>query len=182
MNEKADHGARKRQRAAGLSLLAVALLQACASHGIHGEVGACEDKSSAACLAEREKFQIVVYPGMVPDSLLAAGCRALGDLDFQLDSRDDSSGTAAGTWLSDYAGRDTQLQAELLKTLRRYSPRRIHAAVTVTALPSQSTQVLLQLTAIDNSDAAISIDSVVPYQIFFRKLGNELNTPVHGLR
>ena len=48
--------------------------------------------ASAQCAAAREHFQVVRYPTMSADRLVAAASRALGDLNFE-SNRDDAQAT-----------------------------------------------------------------------------------------
>ena len=166
-----------------LSLCLLALLAACATpeqrNDLRGEVRACADKDAPACAAAREGFQLVRYPTMGPDRLVVAASRALGDLNFEAE-RDDAQRRVSGTYVAGAPVHPRQLDELFLQTLRRYAPGQdlagLGARVEVLPIAGSDTggNVRLQLFLAGEGGAAMPVDSIGPYQIFFRQLGIEL--------
>ncbi len=170
-------------------LLCLALLPAaCATpeqrNELRGEVRECADKDAPACAAAREGFQLVRYPTMGPDRLVAAASRALGDLNFEAE-RDDAQRRVSGSYIVSAPVHDKQLDELFRQTLKRYAPGQdlsaLSARVDVQPIAGGDVggNVRLQLFLTGEGGAAQPVDSVAPYQIFFRQLGIELGaTPL----
>ncbi|HZR34428.1 MAG TPA: hypothetical protein VFA75_03555 [Nevskia sp.] len=168
-------------------LLCLALLPAaCSTPGprndVRGEVRECADPGSPACAAAREGFQLVRYPTMGSDRLVAAASRALGDLNFEAE-RDDARRHVDGSYVAAAPVHDKQLDELFRKTLKGYAPDRdlsaLSAQVDVLPIPDRDVggNVRLQLFLAGADGTAQPVDSVGPYQIFFRQLGIELGAP-----
>lgn len=146
---------------------------------LRGQVRECADPDSAACAEAREGFQRVRYPTMPPDRLLAAASRALGDLNFEAD-RDDARRKVSGSYVPGAPVHDKQLDQLFRKTVKAYASGQeappLGAEVEVTALPDSDVggSVRLRLFLAAAGGAPQPVDSVAPYQIFFRQLGVEL--------
>jgi len=166
-----------------LCLCALAAVAACTTpeqrNELRGEVRECADKDAPACAAARDGFQRVRYPTMGADRLVAAASRALGDLNFEAD-RDDAQRRVSGAYVAAAPVHDKQLDELFSKTLKRYAPGQdlaaLSARVEVTPIPGSDTggNVRLQLFLAGAGGTAQPVDSVGPYQIFFRQLGIEL--------
>jgi len=166
-----------------LSLCALALLSACATpeqrNELRGEVRECADKDAPACAAAREGFQLVRYPTMGAGRLVVAASRALGDLDFEPD-RDDAQRRVGGAYVASAPVHPKQLDELFRQTLKRYAPDQdlagLGARVDVVPIPGSEVgaTVRLQLFLAGEGGVAVPVDSVAPYQIFFRQLGLEL--------
>ncbi len=162
------------------SLLGLLLLAGCTpDRGVRrDEVLQCIAKDSPECVAAREQFQVVRYPTMTADQLVAASSRALGDLNFEAD-RDDAQGRVSGDYIASAPTHDKQLDQVFKKNLKNYGPAPITAQVQILPLPNQGTgaDVRLRLYAALDGAAPSLIDSVALYQIFFSQLGVELGAP-----
>ena len=171
-----------------LLLLSAAALAACTTpeqrNDLRGQVRACADPDAPACAEAREGFQLVRYPTMGTDRLVAAASRALGDLNFETE-RDDAQRKVTGSYIAGAPVHDKQLDQLFHKTVKAYVPSQdmpaLSAQVEVSALPDRDTggSVRLRLFLAGAGGAALPLDSVGPYQIFFSQLGIELGaTPV----
>lgn len=165
-----------------------AALAACTTpeqrNDLRGQVRECADPDSAACAEARDGFQLVRYPTMSVDRLVAASSRALGDLNFEPE-RDDAQRQVSGHYIASAPVHDKQLDQLFRKTVKAYVPGQealpLTAQVEVTALADHDTggSVRLRLFLATEGGAPRQVDSVAPYQIFFRQLGVELGaTPV----
>ena len=166
----------------GLALLTGALLLAACTpdRGVRrDEVPDCIDKASAQCAAAREHFQVVRYPTMSADRLVAAASRALGDLNFE-SNRDDAQGRVSGDYIAAAPTHEKQRDDLFKKSLKGYATAAVTAQVEILPLPSQDTgaNVRLRLYAAVDGAAPALIDSVALYQIFFSQLGAELGEPM----
>ena len=165
----------------GLSLaIGMLLLAACTpDRGVRrDDVLQCIDPASAECSAARERFQVVRYPTMSADQLVAASSRALGDLNFEAD-RDDAQGRVSGDYIASAPTHEKQLDLVFKRNLKSYGAAPITAQVQILRLPGQDTgaDVRLRLYAATDGAAPSLIDSVALYQIFFSQLGFELGAP-----
>lgn len=163
------------------TLLAAVLLSACAADGgaPRADVRECADADSPACAEAREGFQLVRYPTMTPDRLVAAASRALGDLNFET-SRDDANGKVSGSYVAAAPVHAKQLDELFRKTLKNQLAEgaELTAQAEVQALANATTGGSVRLRLYRGG---APIDSVGPYQVFFRQLGVELGaapTPV----
>lgn len=177
-----------RRLRAGLCGGLVVLLSACAAdHGaLRGDVPECAEPDSAACATAREGLQQVRYPTMTVDRLVAAASRALGDLNFET-SRDDARAQVGGSYVASAPVHPRQLDELFRSTLKHFAPSLealgLTAQAEVQGLPGSDVGgiVRLRLYRAGDNGAALLIDSVAPYQVFFRQLGVELGaapTPV----
>jgi len=165
----------------GLPVLAgILLLCACTpDRGVRrDDVWQCIDRNSADCAAARERFQVVRYPTMSADQLVAASSRALGDLNFE-SNRDDAQGRVSGDYIASAPTHEKQLDLVFKRNLKSYAAASISAQVQILRLPDQDTgaDVRLQLYAVVDGAPPSLIDSVALYQIFFSQLGFELGAP-----
>jgi hypothetical protein len=174
---------RKPRLAIGLGLPVLAgmlLLCACTpDRGVRrDDVRQCMAPDSAECAAARERFQVVRYPTMSADQLVAASSRALGDLNFEAD-RDDAQGRVSGSYIASAPTHEKQLDLVFKRNLKSYGAAQISAQVQILRLPDQDTgaDVRLRLYAAIDGAAPSLIDSVALYQIFFSQLGFELGAP-----
>ena len=162
--------------------LAAVLLAACATPADrlrHVEVAACADKEAAGCEAARAGFQRLSYDSLDADKLTVAAARALGDLNFEVE-RDDARHQAAGAYVDSAPVHDKQLDSLFRGTLKPYQPAVISARVEVLPLAGRDSggEVRLRLfAAADSGGQPAPVDSVGPYQVFFRQLGQELGLP-----
>jgi hypothetical protein len=170
-----------------VSLLALLLAACSSSGGLHGVVGECLDApGSAACAAARDGFQLVRYPALPADRLVAAASRALGDLDFEPE-RDDAQRRVGGRYIATAPVHDRQLDQLFRKTLKAYAPDQdlaaLRAEVSVQPIAGSDTGATLRLQLfLPGADGApLPVDAVGPYQIFFSQLGGELGAPLAPL-
>ncbi|WP_029921653.1 hypothetical protein [Nevskia soli] len=162
-------------------LLGLSLLAACTpDRGVRrDEVRACIDKESPACAAARVQFQSVRYPTLSADRLVAAGSRALGDLNFE-PTRDDAGNKVSGEYIASAPVHKNQLDELFRKNLKNYGTASLTAQVDILPLPGKDVGADVRLRLYTVAGEGMSpelIDSVAPYQIFFSQLGVELGAP-----
>ena len=169
-----------------LFLGCAAALAACTTpeqrNELRGQVRECADPDAPGCAEAREGFQLVRYPTMPVDRLVAAASRALGDLNFETE-RDDVQRKVSGSYIAGAPVHDKQLDQLFHMTVKAYLPGQdapsLSALVEVLALPDREVggSVRLRLFLAGQGGAALPLDSVAPYQVFFRQLGVELGAP-----
>lgn len=162
-------------------LLGLSLLAACTpDRGVRrDEVRACIDKESPECAAARAQFQSVRYPTLSAGRLVAAGSRALGDLNFE-PTRDDAGNKVSGEYIASAPVHKNQLDELFRKNLKNYGAAPLAAQVDILPLPGKDVgaDVRLRLYTVAGEGVPPElIDSVAPYQIFFSQLGVELGAP-----